>query len=307
MSRKLKVGAETAAIVLEHHFGRRPRSIHRLGGGLNNHVFEAKVGREEVVVRISDDPAKLQHFQKEQWAVRKARAIKVPAPEILEVGNTAIHLPYMISIKVRGQDASDCPDRLEIARAMGHYAARINSIRTSGFGGVFDWSRNQLSRNKSWRHFLDDEIDVMGRVELLARHRMLSPTGIKKLRTRINELRSLRGHPSLTHGDIRFKNIVLDKKGRVSAILDWENCTSNLAPFWELSIALHDLCIDEKEAFLQGYGFTPKQFSKASPGIKTLNILNYCGAIEHAAKKNDKPHLDFLRARLHGAFDLHSL
>jgi aminoglycoside phosphotransferase (APT) family kinase protein len=307
MSRKSTVPTETAAAILEHHFGRRPRSVRGLRGGLNNHVFEASVGREEVIVRISDDPAKLQNFQKEQWAVRKARAIKVPAPEILEVGNAVFHLPYMISVKVRGEDASNCANRMEIARAMGHFAARINSIHTCGFGNVFDWSRNQLSRNKSWRRFLDDEIDVAGRVELLAKHRMLSPSCVRKLHAHVQEMRSWKGRPSLTHGDIRFKNVVLDKAGKVSAILDWENCTSNLAHYWELSIALHDLCIDEKEAFLQGYGLTPREYSKAAAGIKTLNLLNYAGAIQHALEKKDQMKLAFLRLRLHGAFDLHSL
>ena len=50
--------------------------------------------------------------------------------------------------------------------------------------------------------------------------------------------------------------MLLDEKGRSCTILDWENCTSNLAPYWELSIALHDLCIDEKEQFLEGYGLS---------------------------------------------------
>lgn len=293
-----------AGDVLEHHFGKRPARVRRLAGGLTNHVFEARIGRDDFVVRISDDPAKLQTFIKEQWAVRKARRVKVPTPEILEVGNTVINKPYMISTKVEGIDATRWPHRLDTAREMGRYAAKINSIHTRGFGMVFDWSRNTLSKNKTFRQFLDEELKIEGRLELLSRKNLMRPDDFRKLRQNVSELRRWKGRPALTHGDIRFKNVVLDEAGKIRAFLDWENCSSNLAPHWELSIALHDLCIDEKEAFLQGYGMAPKQFSRISAAIKTLNILNYAGVIEEALRTKNRRRLDELRARMQGAFDL---
>jgi hygromycin-B 4-O-kinase len=307
MSRKAKVGNQTAAAVLEHHFGKRPDRVKQLSGGLTNYVFEARVGREHVIVRISGDPAKMQAFQKEQWAVRQARREKIPAPEILEVGNAAIEFPYMISMRARGEDAATCTNRAEVIREMGRYAARINAIKTSGFGSVFDWSRNQLSRNKTWKSFLDDELKIDERVELLASQKMLPSDALKSLRAEIRAMRGWRGRPSLTHGDLRLKNMLLDEKGKICTILDWENCTSNLAPYWELSIALHDLCIDEKEQFLEGYGLSPRKYCDISRGIKALNILNYTPTIDDAARAKDRKKLDSLRVRLHGAFDLHSV
>jgi hygromycin-B 4-O-kinase len=148
---------------------------------------------------------------------------------------------------------------------------------------------------------------IGGRVELLERQRMLRPDAMRKLKGHIKGLRAWKGRPALTHGDIRFKNVVLDEAGKIRAILDWENCTSNLAPEWELSIALHDLCMDEKQAFLEGYGLSPREFTRIAPALKVLNILNYTGAIEEAARLKKRDQLDSLRARLHGAFDLHSL
>jgi aminoglycoside phosphotransferase (APT) family kinase protein len=136
---------------------------------------------------------------------------------------------------------------------------------------------------------------------------MQSPAALKRLRAEITTMQGWKGRPSLTHGDIRLKNVLLDEKGKIRAILDWENCTSNLAPYWELSIALHDLCIDEKEALLKGYGLSVREFARAAAAIKALNILNYSGAVEVALAAKDKTQLEFLRARLHGAFDLHSL
>jgi aminoglycoside phosphotransferase (APT) family kinase protein len=307
MSQKHTTSNSAVADVLEHHFGKRPVRIKRLSGGLNNDVFEGRIGRDEFVVRVSDDAAKLQTFIKEQWAVRQARRARVPTAEILEVGNTVINKPYMISAKVEGIDATRWPHRLETAREMGRYAAKINSIRTKGFGSVFDWSRNTLSKNRSWREFLEDELKIDDRLDLLAKTGLMRPDGLKKLRHHVNALRRWRGHPALTHGDIRFKNVVLDECGKIRAILDWENCSSNLAPHWELSIALHDLCIDEKEAFLEGYGISPRQYATLASFVKTLNILNYAGAIQRAIAKKNRQRLERLRARLHGALDLHSL
>src|ERR1041385_947349 len=298
MSRKRATSNSAAADVLEHHFGKRPGRIKRLTGGLNNDVYEGRIGRDDFIVRISSDGAKLQTFIKEQWAVRQARRVRVPTAEILEVGNTVINKPYMISTKVDGIDATRWPHRLETAREMGQYAAKINSISTHGFGSVFDWSRNTLSKNNSWRQFLDDELKIDDRLELLAHKRLMRDEDLRRLRRHVNELRDWRGRPALTHGDIRFKNVVLDESGKIRAILDWENCTSNLAPHWELSIALHDLCIDEKEAFLDGYGISPRQYARLASIIKTLNILNYAGAIKRAIAKKNHHRLEQLRARL---------
>src|SRR5437773_2176761 len=105
-SRKTFGYNRSAALILEQHFGKRPAALKRIPGGLANHVFEARLGREELILRISEKPRKLQVFMKEQWAVTAARKNNVPTPEILEVSNEVIGLPYMISRKVIGLPAA---------------------------------------------------------------------------------------------------------------------------------------------------------------------------------------------------------
>lgn len=307
MTKKPAVHHTTAAEILRHHFGKEPLSVKRLHGGVANHVFEARVGRDRIVVRISDGAAKLQTFQKEQWAVRKARKAGVPAPEILEVSNHAGPFPYMIAVRVEGIAASDAPRNLDLARQLGEYAAKINSIPTHGFGSVFDWSRNQLSRNQTWRHFLDDELKVRQRIELFERERMLRPESLRRLRKSVAKLRAWSGRPALTHGDLRWKNVLLNKEQKIAAIIDWEDCTANIAPQWEFSIAFHDMWIDEKEAFLAGYGLSPKAFRSMAGAVKTLNILNYAPALEEALRAKNKQTIETIRSRLLGAHCLYSL
>src|SRR5262249_34017298 len=130
---------------------------------------------------------------------------------------------------------------------------------------------------------------------------------VKRLRREVQAMRRWKRAPSLNHGDIRLKNVIVNEKNKILAIIDWENCTSNIAPSWELSLALHDLSMDEKQNFLEGYGVNVNDYMRLASGIKALNVLLYSRSVHHALQRNDKTRLLSLRARLSGAFDLYSL
>jgi aminoglycoside phosphotransferase (APT) family kinase protein len=301
------VTTETARAVFAHHFGKEPKKLQQIHGGVTNFVFEASIGNEDLILRISNRPTKLQFFMKEQWAVRAAHAKNVPTPEILEVGNDIIGMPYMVMRRVEGEPATARPIDLDIYRQMGAQAKAINSIATSDFGHIFDWSRNRLSRFHSWKDYMTGNFQAAERLETLARHKMLRPANLKKLKTGARKLPDLKAQPTLNHGDLRLKNVMLNGKGKISAIIDWEQATSNWAPYWELAISLHDLGIDEKESFLDGYGIAPKEFEKMSGTIKLLNILHYGPIVEKAAKAKDRGALARFEQRLNAALDLFSV
>lgn len=307
MNDRPKVTPETARAVFAHHFKQAPKKLQQIHGGFTNFVFETTIGREDLILRISNKATKLQYFMKEQWAVRAARTKNVPTPEILEVGNDIISMPYMVMRRVEGEPATARLVDLDIYRQMGAHAAAINSIATSDFGHIFDWSRNRLSRSHSWKEYLAENFRVAERLETLARHKILWPANLRKLKSAAQKLPGLKAQPTLNHGDLRLKNVMLNGKGKISAIIDWEHATSNWAPCWELSISLHDLGIDEKEAFLEGYGIAPKEFQKMSGVIKTLNILHYAPLVEKAAQAKDRPGLARFEQRLNATLDLFSL
>ena len=305
---KPSITKESAALILKHHFGNKVKALQPIQGGLANHVFEADVGGKEIVLRMSTRPEKLQMFMKEQWAVTAARRKKVPTPEILEVCNDIIGLPYMISSKVAGRPASTIGrHRMGVIHEMGRYTAIINSIPTHDFGHIFDWSPNKLSRNRTWTEYLDNELRVDERINIFRQSGVLDAAHLKKLCAAVKSMRRWTARPTLSHADMRLKNVILDDQGKICAILDWENCISQIAPYWELSIALHDLTMDEKGAFLAGYGIDLKEYMKMSDPIKVFNILNYSRVAQHGWERKDKARLLSLRARLNGTFDLYSL
>jgi aminoglycoside phosphotransferase (APT) family kinase protein len=135
---------------------------------------------------------------------------------------------------------------------------------------------------------------------------MMPRAKLEKIRAVLLEAAGDRRKPALNHGDLRLKNVLVGEKGRISAILDWENCSANLAPEWELSLALHDLSIDDKELFLEGYGLPVKAVSKLAPVVKALNIVNYVAKVERLAAAKDGDQLARYRRRLCGDLDLYS-
>jgi hygromycin-B 4-O-kinase len=243
-------------------------------------------------------------FFKEQWAVNAARSVGIPVAEILEVGSELIGTPYMVVRAAEGGDAVDHPKRPEILRELGSLAAKIHSIRTKGFGQTFDWSDNKLSKNSSFKDWLYGEYDAEGKLELLEKHRLITQQRAKDIRKVFSNFAASRIRPVLNHSDLRLKNVIVDEKGNIKAVIDWEGCTSNV-PSWELSLALHDLGIDGILHFLDGYGINPRKLSHQMPLVRAFNITNYASAAEGAAK--DRKLLEHYRMRLAGSLDLYSI
>jgi aminoglycoside phosphotransferase (APT) family kinase protein len=229
----------------------------------------------------------------------------VPVPEVLEVGTAPV--PYMVSRRVEGTEGTHHPDRYRLLHELGGHARRIHGVETSGFGETFDWSENRLSRKESWREYLEREFRGEQRLAVLEEHGMLAKPALKALRQALGEIGRWDAQPVLNHGDLRLRNVIVGPEGGIAAVIDREFCTSNAAPYWDLSLALHDLAVDGKEAFLEGYGMAPEALAEAGPALRAFNVLNYAGVVERAAEERDEGKLAWLRARLHGALDLYAL
>ena len=293
--------------IIEHYLGSKPKRVVARGGGLTNFVFEVNHTKGDFIVRLSTSPEKVKHYLKEQWAIAQANKVGVPTAEVLEVGVEAVGVPHMVLRKVMGQEATHHPERFTVLREMGRLTALIHSISTSGFGHSFDWSSNQLSRNDTWKEYLHGELKVGPRVDLLDKHKMLDTAQIGRLRSIVHEIERWKPTPVLNHGDMRLKNVVVDDRGTITAVIDWEFCTSNVAPYWDLSVALHDLSVDAKQEFLVGYGLRDSKVREMAPIMKAINIINYAPFVERAAEEQDRAKLEQYRTRLAGALDLYSI
>ena len=292
--------------IVQQHFDKPASRIVYKPTGRTNFVFAINHVEGQFVVRISPDADRVNAFQKELRASHKAREAGVPTPEVLAVGTDPESEPYMITRRVTGIEASQNPKRLHIVQEMGEYAAIINSIATNGFGTDFEWAENG-NKNGTWDSYLQNEFELEKRIEILSNNRILSAAKLKELERIVTDAQTKEPKTSLNHSDLRLKNVIVDEGGDIAAIVDWEDCISTIAPEWEVSIALHDLTIDEKQAFIDGYGLTVRQVAEMAPLIKAFNILNYSRTIESAIQTGDQKNLDQIKSRLAGRLDLYSL
>ena len=292
--------------IVQQYFGKPASRLVYKSSGLTNYVFAVNHVEGQFVVRISPDPQRIKAFQKERWASQKAREAGVPTPEVLAVGNDAVSEPYMITRRVTGTEASHHPNRLRIVHDMAEYGPVINSIPTTGFGTNFDWT-NETNKNTTWTSYLDNEFDLDGRLRVFSTNNILTDAQSQKLVDIITSAAARNDTTCLNHSDLRLKNVIVDEGGDIAAIVDWEDCLSTIAPEWELSIALHDLTIDEKHAFIDGYGLRADQIEEMAPLVKAFNILNYSQALERAVETEDMKTLAEIKLRLNGSLDLYSL
>ncbi|HKR14897.1 MAG TPA: aminoglycoside phosphotransferase family protein [Pyrinomonadaceae bacterium] len=292
--------------IVRKHFGTPATRIVYRSSGRTNYVFAINHVEGQFIVRISPEPERIKAFLKERWITGEVRKVGVPSSEVLAVGNDIGDEPYMITRRVTGVEATHHPRRNRIIQEMGRFAAMINSIKTTTFGADFDWSSDGV-KHSTWNDYLKEEFHIDERLNFFEKHRMLPQATLDHLIGTIEATRNERVKPALNHSDLRLKNVIVDDDGEIAAIIDWEECISTIAPQWELSIALHDLSIDEKQLFIEGYGLNNGHIEEMAPLIKAFNIVNYHGVAEAAIQQNDQQKLAEIKLRLNGALDLYSL
>ena len=258
------------------------------------------------MIRISPEANRLADYQKELWATRRVRVLGIPTPEVLKVGTVESGEPFMITRRVSGTEATHHPKRLSIIHEVGAFAKEINSIQTHNFGGSFDWL-DSPPPSLGWSDYLDNEWKAKERLSFLEEHEFVSKESVEQLKSIIEVAKRMDVRSTLSHGDLRLKNVIVDEDGEITSIIDWEQCLSTFAPAWELSIALHDLSIDEKHAFLEGYELDDSEVVRMAPIVKAFNILNYVPFVNAALEENDHSTLNRFRLRLSGALDLYSI
>ena len=305
---EMEAGAEEVArAVAERHVG-VPEHIAPLRGGLSNLAFDVATDRERVAVRLADDPTKVEGFQRERQAADHARAAGVPTQEVVALGREG-QWAYTISRRLAGEPGVDHTDRLRILEELGRLARLIHGVPTIGFGARFGWVRDATDETPpgcaTWAAFLHQELDAGVRLARLVELEMISGQQERALRDTLADVERWEGAPVLNHGDLRLKNVVVDADAQILAVIDWESSISALGPHWDLSIALHDLSIDAKQAFLKGYGLPYDEVRGAAPVWRLFNLLNYVPTIDQLVEANDVEELDRMRTRLSGALDLY--
>lgn len=290
--------------VVARHVGASPARVSPQGGGLSSHAFDAETARDRFIVRLGDAPDKLAAFERERGAVERARAAGVPTQEIIALGRDGAWA-YSIARRLPGASAVDHPERMHVLESLARLAAKIHTIPTTGCGREYTWGELTPGA-RSWTAFLHDELDADRRIRHLRDRDMLSARQQHALEATLAQVETWDDSPVLQHGDLRLKNVVVDAQGRIVGLVDWETSVSSIGPHWDISLALHDLSIDAKQAFLQSYGMSEEEVRRAAPVWRLFNALNYVPSMDQLLIDDDGSALERMRTRLNGALDLYS-
>lgn len=171
----------------------------------------------ELVLRIPRTPRAAEQLLKEAEVIAVVRDAGVPTPELvsydssLRVGS----VPYMVLQRVHGATLADqAPDpsgRQRALGSLGEILVTLHQIRRSGVGPVgaipapFTFSPSELLR----RLVEAGEIGSVQHDRLLERFALLQPEGPPQT------------DPVLLHRDVIPSNVMVDREGRVTALLDW--------------------------------------------------------------------------------------
>lgn len=290
--------------VVVRHVCASPVRVSTHDGGLSSHTYVVETKRDRLIVQVGDAPDKLANFERARRAVERARAAGVPTQNVLAVGREGAWA-YSIACQLPGTMADSHPQRLRVLEALARLAATIHTIGTVGCGRDYKWGGESPVGVRSWAAFLRDELGADRRIQHLRDHDLISERQRQALTATLAEVEKWDGSPVLQHGDLRLKNVLADAEGRIVGLVDWKTSISSIGPHWDVSVALHDLAIDAKQAFLQSYGMAETEIRRAAPVWRLFNIINYVPDVDQLILDCDGPALERMRTRLTGALDLY--
>lgn len=256
------VPPEDVAAVVTKATGRQAVSLSRIVRGQENEVYRAVTDfDDEVVIRIKrfgEDGT----LADEAWAMDQARRAGVPVPEVLLVDHLtcqgAADLPVMVVAIAEGQALAEragltaAERRTALSRA-GEVLARINAVTVPGFwrpGRNRKWPKNWLALMTGFIVDREAERDLVCAMGFGAAEfdRMIT-----LLHTYVTDFPC--SQPVLCHGDFTPEHIFVDRRLRVSAVIDFGMYCGG-APISDLAYLRYALPRHDLAAILTGYGVT---------------------------------------------------
>lgn len=289
--------------------GENPVHIQKINNANTNKIYKATMKSNIwLIVRISSSQDKINHYLKEQWCSRHARKMGVPCPEILEVGNTVIPFSYMVVKEVLGIPGNQYEgDRTEMLTKIGEYSAKIHEVKTRGYGEVFNWSSNVLSKFKTWEEYLHKELHLEERLEFFERSKgvILSEENYDKLMRAVKVIRKFDFEPTLAHGDFLPKNVIVNNEGHVISVIDWESAKSHAAMYWDFATTLNNIREEDRELVVKGYGLPLKEFKAIEREIDAFWVIKKYDVAVGAFERKDEEDIKLYHGQLNNAMNRH--
>lgn len=212
------------------------------GGGQGNHrTFIARIGEQDVFVRIEDGPEQDDYIETESRVQEAVLAKGVRTPKILGVDASRDEVPFAWQLMevVPYSDLNHWHKRGELdlprmAHEIGAAVARWQDVPVDGFGPFQSGGQGLTGFHASYADYFQLHLDR--HLDFLTQHQFLTQTETDEIRQEIkihDPLLKLKCG-CLVHKDLALWNI-LGKKDEIVAFIDWDDSISG-DPMDDLSL-----------------------------------------------------------------------
>ena len=215
-----------------------------------NVTYDVETRNGNFIIRVRFDRVELGQFLREKRSAELIRARHDWTPEVMVVGNFGDH-SYSVQQKVQGIVASRYQgDMVAIWEQVGHYAAFFHEIQTPGYlRDAFSETPCNIPWCKSYFSFLGRAADA----QLVARA-LLTTNEFENALDALQPLEDLKFKPTLAHGNLFPKNIIVDPNHKAH-IIDWGSCEGHISCLLDLSeLFVFDIPRHHIQAYLRGHG-----------------------------------------------------
>ncbi|WKZ57073.1 MAG: aminoglycoside phosphotransferase family protein [Bdellovibrionota bacterium] len=221
------------------------------------------------VVRVRFDRDEMRQFEVEKRCAELIRVEHDWTPAIVAIGRYGPHC-YSIQERVRGIVASDYQGNLlDIWEQVGRYSRHFHRIRTAGY--LSDLFTAPRDPSRPWcQHYFDG----LGRPEdaKLVKLGRMTPGDFERGLIALEPLKQLTFEPTLAHGNLTLKNIVVEASGKAH-IIDWGTCQGHLATELDISeLLVFQTPRESLMAYLRGHGLPVDYIEQNSELLDRLRL-----------------------------------
>jgi len=253
-----------AALILARRYLNKPRLKQLTIGDLNT-TYLASDGENKFIIRIAEKTSfgerYLPTFIKSAKAADAVRRAGLPAGQVLLSGDELVPYAYQVVEYIDGETADQFPGpKTGIWHQVGKAARRINQIHPNGIGETpFE------AGSQSWNDYIDNKIkQVIGfhrspNRDLVKRGHVFELWELNIFERLMQPIRTSDEPLGLTHSDLGLHNVLINPKGEVIGIIDWDHAKAfpaahqiAVSTFWNSYRDKHAQAC--RIAFLEGYG-----------------------------------------------------
>jgi len=192
---------------------------------------------------------KLSNFKREIFALKLCVKNSVKVPKIffyLKVGKYI----YLCNSFISGKCARNSQAIENAIRNYGKELKKIHNLKINYWGEPF--SHPQCN---SWADYINYEANKS--MDILYREKVFNKEIIREIREKLNKYQEkyiYDEQPRLLHGDPNLNNFIVDSRGKIKAVVDFEYCKAG-DPFYDLGMFnyFNYSYKDSLKYFLEGY------------------------------------------------------